>query len=58
MWVNPDAGIALLQDEATGDRRPLQIDPDAEIPMVVAEQELALRSLAERFPDIQFVRSL
>lgn len=58
LWVNPEAGVALLLDEATGDRRPLMIDPDAEIPMVVAEQELALTSLMARFPEVEFVRSL
>jgi len=58
LWVNPDAGVALLLDEATGERRPLTIDPDAEIPMVVAEQELALTSLMARFPEVEFVGKL
>jgi len=57
-WVNPEARVAMLLDSTTSERRPLSIDPDAEIPMVVAEQELAFRSLSERFPDVEFLGSL
>ena len=57
LWVNAEAGVALLRDDA-GDTRPLTIDPEATVPMVVAEQELALASLRERFPDVEFMRSL
>jgi hypothetical protein len=57
LWVNVEAGVALLRDEA-GDTRPLTIDPDATVPMVVTEVEQAVASLAARFPDIEFVRSL
>jgi hypothetical protein len=57
IWVNPEARTALLCDE-TGDRRALTVDPDAEVPMVVAELELALASLSQRFGVVELVRSL
>lgn len=58
VWVNAAAGVALLHDPERGDRRPLAIDPDAEIPMVVAEFEHAVASLSQRFPDVEFVRNI
>lgn len=58
LWTNAAARVALLLDPELDGRRPLSIDPDAQIPMVVAEQELAIRSLAERFPEVEFVGSL
>lgn len=55
LWVN--AGVALLRDD-DGDTRPLAVDPEADVPMIVGELEQAVASLAARFPDIEFVRSL
>lgn len=57
LWVNAEASVALLADDS-GDRRPLTVDPEADVPMVVAEIEQAVACLAARFPDIEFVRSL
>lgn len=58
LWVNPEARTALLYDPDLNDRRPLAIDPEATIPMVVDAQEQAIASLAQRFENIEFVRSL
>lgn len=55
LWMN--AGVALLRDER-GDTRPLHVDPSSTIPMVVDEAERAIASLSERFPEIEFVRSI
>lgn len=55
LWVN--SGVALLRDDR-GDTRPLQVDPEAIVPMVVGEAEQAVASLAARFLDVEFVRSL
>lgn len=57
LWVNVEARIAMLRDE-NDDTRPLAVDPEATIPMVVAEFEQALASLSARFPSVEFVRSL
>ena len=55
LWVN--AGVALLRDDR-GDTRPLHVDPEADVPMVIGEAEQAIVSLAARFPEVEFVRSL
>jgi hypothetical protein len=54
LWVN--AGIALLRDK-DGDTKALPVDPDAVVPMLVGPPELAAASLAERFPEVQFLRA-
>jgi hypothetical protein len=53
LWVNAQARTALLRDDA-GDTRPLEIDPDAVVPMVVDDHERAVSCLAARFPQIEF----
>lgn len=57
LWVNAEAGVALLRDDS-GDTKPLSVDPEADVSMVVDERERAVACLAVRFPDIEFVRSL
>lgn len=55
LWVAN--GIAMLRDRE-GDTRALPVDPADIVPMLVGEGERAAASLAERFPDVEFLRAL
>ena len=49
---------AVVLRNASGQTRGITVDPDATVPVLFDEYELAVASLKARFPNVEFLREL